>query len=314
SSDLLIELLVVIAIIGILAAILLPALARARESARRSSCANNLKQWGLVFKMYSHESPGGKYPQMTGFIGDAVDCDNPALPVTDTGETFLAAGPDLRAMYPEYLTDPNILLCPSDAEAAGHSFTNENTNTVDIAYPCDDAGRGLQDVDASYMYVGWLFDKVDADDAMIDLAPVAAMIGETITGNGPAQLVFTFVAALLPLASSAQPLVDQDANLSSYGTGYGNGGPDGNIVYRLAEGVERFVIGDVTNAGATASSQSEIWIMSDVLATTLSDFNHVPGGCNVLYMDGHVQFQKYEQMGDGPVNGPMALFIGAILE
>ena len=63
----LIELLV---IIGILAATLLPALARARESARRSSCQNNLKQMGIVFKMYANESKGEKYTPLLHRVSD----------------------------------------------------------------------------------------------------------------------------------------------------------------------------------------------------------------------------------------------------
>jgi prepilin-type processing-associated H-X9-DG protein len=62
----------------------------------------------------------------------------------------------------------------------------------------------------------------------------------------------------------------------------------------LKEGIERFFITDINNPAAGAKAQSEVFVMwDDAQVTDISRFNHVPGGGNVLYMDGHVEFIRY---------------------
>jgi prepilin-type processing-associated H-X9-DG protein len=67
----------------------------------------------------------------------------------------------------------------------------------------------------------------------------------------------------------------------------------------LREGIERFFITDINNPAASAQAQSEITVMYDQAGTDVENYNHIPGGANVLFMDGHVEFIKYP--GEFPV-------------
>jgi len=271
----LIEVLVVIAIIGILVALILPAVQTAREAARRLGCANNLKQIGLA--IHQHVESRGHYP---GGYGQPYDASYlvQILPFVEQSNLYnsinieASGGPSSLTVNDNmtaYMTRVPAFLCPSD----------DSRRTIDTsASPSYAANAGSNAFTGEGVFIGRGLSPRD----VLDGHSQTAAISEWIVGSGGRaprlEAIYNFdrfyeFDSRRSFAQFCNSSVPNRAQLAS--------APDKGVLW-IAGGLGRTQYNHVLPPNSPSCNDPP-WY--GIAAGSLH-----PGGANCLKLDGSVRF------------------------
>jgi len=298
SAFTLVELLVVIAIIGVLVALLLPAVQQAREAARRMQCTNNLKQLGIALHNY-HDTygafpfrsggtgapgGGGHRSRLSGFVSLAPFLEQQAI-----YDRYVTSG-DWRGPWDGYydLQMKSAIVCPSDSESSSPAGTgrgvynyvfsggdslNGTADNTGSATPVQQPSRGIFGGMISYGFR----DMIDGSSNTIAMSEIARPLANNSLG---------MVASQTGIATPVECRATYNPQTRAYTSGGWTG--DTSRGYRWADGADYFHGFNTIlppNSPSCFSGGGGHWNRGMFSASS----RH-PGGVNAVFGDGSVRF------------------------